>query len=269
MADTTVPAAYRSLVRSRVAAQASYRTSFAVEVLSQVFIVLVEFVEVLVVFHQVDSLGGFDFAEVALMYGIAVSAFGIADLVVGHLDELPRYVRTGTFDAFLLRPLSPLGQLVTSDFSLRRLGRVGTGIAVLVVALAAADIDWTPARALLVVVTPLAGAVIFSAVFLATSTIGFYVVEGMEFASAFTYGGNYLSAFPFTVFGTVVRRFFTFAVPVAFVAYLPALALLGRPDPLGLPGWLSWSAAPVAAVAWVAALAFWRSGVRHYVGAGS
>ena len=63
MADTTVPAAYRSLVRSRVAAQASYRTSFSVEVLSQVFIVLVEFVEVLVVFHQVDSLGGFATSE--------------------------------------------------------------------------------------------------------------------------------------------------------------------------------------------------------------
>jgi branched-chain amino acid transport system ATP-binding protein len=84
-----------------------------------------------------------------------------------------------------------------------------------------------------------------------------------------SFDGKNLSGIPFTVFGTVVRRFFTFAVPVAFVAYLPALALLGRTDPLGLPGWLSWAAAPVAAVAWVAALAVWRTGVRHYVGAGS
>lgn len=269
MAEATVPAAYRSLVRSRVSAQASYRTSFAVELVSQVFIVLVEFVEVFVVFHQVDQIGGFGFAEVALMYGIAVSAFGIADLVVGHLDQLPFYVRTGTFDAFLLRPLSPLGQLVTSDFSLRRLGRVATGLVVLTIALVAADIDWTPSRVLLVALTPLAGAVIFSAVFVATSTIGFYVVEGTEFANAFTYGGNYLSAFPLTVFGSVMRRFFTFVVPVGFVAYLPSLALLGRPDPLGLPGWLSWAAVPVAALAWAASVAIWRSGLRHYVGAGS
>ena len=269
MADATVATAYRSIVLSRVAAQASYRTSFAIEVVSQVFIVLVEFAEVYVVFHQVDKLGGFSYAEVTLMYGIAVSAFGIADLVVGHLDQLPFYVRRGTFDAFLLRPLSPLGQLVTSDFSLRRVGRVVTGFTVLAVALVAVDIDWTAGRLLLVVVTPLAGAAIFSAVFVATSAIGFWVVEGTEFASAFTYGGNYLSAFPFTVFGTVVRRFFTFLVPVAFVAYLPSLALLGRPDPLGLPGWLSWSAVPVAVVAWIASVAVWRTGLRHYVGAGS
>ncbi len=269
MAEATTATAYRALVRSRVAAQASYRTSFAVELGSQLLLVLVEFVEVYVVFHQVDRLGGFAFDEVAIMYGLAAAAFGLADMVVGHVDRLPYYVRTGTFDAFLLRPLSALGQLVTSDFSLRRLGRVGMGLGVLVVALSVADVQWTAGRVLLVVVTPLAGAVIFGAVFVATSTIGFYVVEGMEFANAFTYGGSYLSAFPFTVFGSVVRRFFTFVVPAAFVAYLPALALLGRPDPAGLPDWLSWCAVPTAAAAAAAAALIWRSGLRHYVGAGS
>ena len=269
MAEASTATAYGALVRSRIAAQASYRTSFAIELGSQVLLVLIEFVEVYVVFHQVDALGGFDFGEVALMYGLAVVGFGIADMAVGHVDRLPFYVRTGTFDAFLLRPLSALGQLVTSDFALRRLGRICTGLVVLGLALAAVDVHWTPARVLLLVVTPLAGAAIFSAVFVATATIGFYVVEGTEFANAFTYGGNYLSAFPFTVFGTAIRRFFTFIVPAAFVAYLPALALLGRPDPTGLPTWLSWCAVPAAVLAAAAAGLAWRRGLRHYVGAGS
>ena len=269
MAEATTAQAYNALVRSRVAAQASYRASFAIELGSQVLLVLIEFVEVYVVFHQVDALGGFDFAEVAVMYGLSAVGFGLADMVVGHVDRLPFYVRTGTFDAFLLRPLSALGQLVTSDFTLRRLGRVGTGVVVLAIALHAADIDWTLARAGLLVLTPVAGAVIFSAVFVATSTIGFWVVEGMEFANAFTYGCNYLSSFPFTVFCTTIRRFFTFLVPVAFVAYLPALALLGREDPLGLPGWLSWCSLPVSLLAMAVALLLWRNGLRRYVGAGS
>lgn len=269
MAEATTARAYGELVRSRVAAQASYRTSFAIDLGSQVLLVLIEFAEVYVVFHQVDSLGGFDFAEVALMYGLAVCAFGLADLAVGHVDRLPYYVRTGTFDAFLLRPLSALGQLVTSDFALRRLGRVGSSIVVLALALSVVDVQWTPARVLLLLVTPLAGAVIFSAVFVATATIGFFVVEGTEFANAFTYGGNYLSAFPFTVFGSALRRFFTFVVPAAFVAYLPTLALLGRPDATGLPSWLSWCALPAAGLAAAAAGWIWRVGLRHYVGAGS
>ena len=268
-AEPTVPAAYRALVRSRVAAQATYRASFAVDTVTQMFVVIVEFVEIYVIFHQVDLLGGFSFAEVAMMYGLATAAFGLADLVVGHIDRLPFYVRTGQFDAFLLRPLSALGQLLTSDFSLRRVGRVATGLVALAIALTVVDIDWTPARIALLVTTPIAGAVVFSAVFVATSAIGFWLVEGMEFANAFTYGGNYLSSFPFNIFGTAMRRLFTFVIPAAFVAYLPALALLGRDDPAGLPGWLSWCALPAAMLSAGVAGLVWRTGLRHYVGAGS
>lgn len=269
MAEPTVVAAYAALVRSRVAAQTSYRASFSVDALVQVLLTVVEFAEVYVVFHQVDSLGGFSFAEVTLLYGLATTAFSLADLTVGHVDRLPFYVRTGQFDAFLLRPLSGLGQLVTSDFSLRRAGRLVSALAILVAALVVLDVDWTPARVALLLVTPVAGAVIFASVFVASCTIGFWLVEGMEFANAVTYGGNYLSSFPFTVFGGIVRRFFTFVIPAAFVAYLPALALLGRPDPLGMPGWVSWSGPLVALVAASVAGWIWRLGVRHYVGAGS
>ena len=269
MAEATTTQAYNALVRSRVAAQASYRASFAIELGSQVLLVLIEFVEVYVVFHQVDALGGFDFAEVAVMYGLSAVGFGLADMVVGHVDRLPFYVRTGQFDAFLLRPLSALGQLVTSDFSLRRVGRVVMGFVVLATALTFVDIDWTPARVALMALTPLAGAVVFGSVFIATCAIGFWLVEGMEFANAFTYGGNYLSSFPFNIFGNVMRRFFTFVIPAAFVAYLPTLALLGRDDPAGLPGWLSWCARPAALLAAAAAGLVWRTGLRKYVGAGS
>ena len=203
------------------------------------------------------------------MYGLASAAFGLADGVVGHIDRLPFYVRTGQFDAFLLRPLSASASC--SPATSRCAGSAGCtiGLVALVIALTIVDIDWTPARIALLVTTPIAGAVVFSSVFVATSAIGFWLVEGMEFANAFTYGGNYLSSFPFSIFGNAMRRFFTFVIPAAFVAYLPTLALLGRDDPAGLPGWLSWCALPAAMLSAAVAGLVWRAGLRHYVGAGS
>ena len=239
--------AYVALVRSRLSAQMVYRGSFAFEVAAQFGIGFIDFAEIYVVFHQVRSLGGFSFAEVSMMFALTTCAFSLADMFVGHIDGLPDYVRTGQFDAMLLRPLSALGQLVTSDFSLRRIGRAITGLLVLLAALGYADIDWTLSRVLLLVVTPVAGCVIFCSIFVAAAAVSFWLVEGTEFANAFTYGGNYLSSLPFTIFHVAVRRFFTFVVPGAFVAYLPTLALLGRDDPAGLPGWLSWSG-PLAAL---------------------
>jgi ABC-2 type transport system permease protein len=261
--------AYVALVRSRLSAQLVYRSSFALEVAAQFGVGFIDFAEIYVVFHQVRSLGGFRFAEVAMMFALTTCAFSFADMFVGHVDNLPDYVRTGQFDAMLLRPLSALGQLVTSDFTLRRVGRTLTGLAVLVAALGYADIDWTPSRVLLLLVTPVAGCVIFCSIFVAAAAVSFWLVEGTEFANAFTYGGNYLASLPFTIFHVAVRRFFTFVVPGAFVAYLPTLALLGRSDPTGLPGWLSWSGPLAAVLAAGAASLLWRVGLRHYVGAGS
>ena len=84
MAEATTAQAYNALVRSRVAAQASYRASFAIELGSQVLLVLVEFVEVYVVFHQVDALGGFDFAEVAAQVAWTVGLLLLGRLVLSR-----------------------------------------------------------------------------------------------------------------------------------------------------------------------------------------
>ncbi|WP_043329351.1 ABC-2 family transporter protein, partial [Micromonospora sp. M42] len=51
--------------------------------------------------------------------------------------------------------------------------------------------------------------------------------------------------------------------------YHPALALLGRADPLGLPPWAGWAAPGVAVVAAALAALAWRVGVRHYRSTGS
>jgi ABC-2 type transport system permease protein len=57
-------------------------------------------------------------------------------------------------------------------------------------------------------------------------------------------------------------------VPLAFVAYFPALYLLDKPDPLGLPRVLEFSSPVVAVITAAAAGLVWRFAVRHYRSAG-
>jgi len=99
--------------------------------------------------------------------------------------------------------------------------------------------------------------------------VSFWIVDGREMANSFTYGSSFSTSYPITIYGPWLRRAVCYAVPAAFVAYFPALALLGRPDPLGLPAALQWSSPLVAVIAVTVAGLIWRSGVRHYQGAGS
>ena len=262
-------AVYGALLRATLAGQATYRTSFAVELLGSGLVVGLDFVEVYAVFTQVPRIEGFDLAGVLLIFGLASLAFSLADLAVGQTDRVVEHVRRGTFDVVLLRPLSTLGQLAVSDLQLRRLGRTAIALFVLVVALARSDVDWTPARALLLAVSPLAGAVIFGSLFVVAGALSFWLVEGSEVANALTYGSGYLAQWPLGVLGPVLGRLFTFVVPAAFTGYLPAVALLGQDDPTGLPGWLPWAAPLAALVAAGAAALAWQAGLRHYSGAGS
>ena len=260
--------AYRALIGSRVRSQTSYRTSFSLDVLGSFAVGVVEFVEVYVIFHNVDALGGLDFAGAVLVFGLANVGFALGDLVAGHVDEVPTLIRLGTLDVLLLRPLSVLGQLVTSDVQLRRLGRAALGLALLVIALSWVDVEWTAARVALLAVTPFAAALLFAALFVVAGALQFWIVDGGEFTHAFTYGASYAASFSPAVLAVPLRALFSFVVPAAFAAYLPAMALLGEPGPPWLPGWLGWWVPVAAVAAWLVALGCWRLGVRHYTGAG-
>ncbi|GAA4928911.1 ABC transporter permease [Actinoplanes utahensis] len=267
MADALRP--YRVIIGSRVRSQTAYRRSFAIDLAVSVGGTTIGFAEIYVIFTNITTLGGLDFAGAAMLFALSHVSFTIADLVVGHVGNLPTYIRTGTLDAFLLRPLSVFGQLATADVTLRRLGRTATGLVILAVAVPLSGIVWDPAKVMLIVITVVAGAAIFAGLMVCGAAVQFWLVEGGEFASAVTYGGSYAAQYPASVFHPMVRVFFSFVLPAAFVSYLPVLVLLDLPGPAGLPQWLGWCTPVMAVLVWVVAMGAWRAGLRHYTGTGS
>jgi ABC-2 type transport system permease protein len=261
--------AYGALLGAQARSQAAYRASFAVDLVGNVGATVFDVVTVLVIFGVTRELGGFTLRETLVMVGLSACAFATADLLVGNVERLPAYVRTGLFDAVLLRPLGALPQLLLMDLPLRKASRAVFGLAVLLVALARAGIEWTPGRVALAVAAPLAGVVFFGSVFVATATVSFYWTDSGELANSVTYGGRDFTSYPVTIFDGWFRAAFAYGLGFAFVSYQPALALLGRADPLGLPAWVGWASPAVALVAAALAAAAWRVGVRHYRSTGS
>ncbi|HEY3714147.1 MAG TPA: ABC-2 family transporter protein [Jatrophihabitantaceae bacterium] len=259
---------YAALLRSRMRTQTSYRASFIADLLAQILVGFVEFSEVYIVFANVRLLGGLTFVQCALVFALANVAFSLGDLAIGHVDQLPIYLRQGTLDAMLLRPLPVLAQLATGDVSLRRLGRTAMAVGVLCVVLPNAHIAWTPMKVILLTIAPIAGAAVFAALFVAAAAMQFWLVDGGELASSFTYGGSYVAEFPTSVLHVALRVAFTFVVPAGFVAYFPTLILLGQDGPAGWPSWLGWGTPVMALLAWSTALLWWRAGLHHYTGAG-
>ncbi|GGZ79914.1 transporter [Streptomyces echinoruber] len=252
-------------VRSTMA----YRASFAMTLVGNFVGAGLDFAAIVLMFSRVDVLGGYRLPEVAFLYGLSVLAFGLSDLAVGSVERLGVRVRDGTLDVLLVRPAPVLAQLAADRFALRRLGRCMQGALVLGWALAEVDVAWTWPRLLLVPVAVVSGAVIFAAVFVAGAAFQFLAQDAAEVQNAFTYGGVTLLQYPPTVFAGELVRGVTFVLPLAFVNWLPACYVLGRPYPLHLPVWTAFAPPLVAAGCCVLAGAAWRAGLKSYRSTGS
>ncbi|MFI8446183.1 ABC transporter permease [Streptomyces erythrochromogenes] len=260
---------YGLIVAMWIRSTMTYRTSFALSTLGNAAITLLDFVAIYIMFTHVDVLGGFTLPEVALLYGSCSASLGLADLLLGNTDRIGARVRDGSLDTMLVRPVPLLAQVAADRFALRRLGRIAQGLGLLGWALWSLDVDWTAGKVLLVPVMVLAGAAIFAAVMVAGAAFQFIAGDAAEVQNSFTYGGCTMLQYPPTIFATELLRAVTFIVPLAFVNWLPALYVLGRPDPLGLPGWAAFLSPLVAFAVFVPASLAWRAGVRSYRSTGS
>ncbi|MFD8322338.1 ABC transporter permease [Kitasatospora purpeofusca] len=246
----------------------SYRASFVMMLCANVVVTFLDFVVVILMFRHTDTLGGWTLPELGFLYGTSALALGLANLFVGSIDALGERIRTGTLDIMLVRPAPALAQLCAERFSLRRLGRPAQAVAVLVWSLTALDVHWTWDRVLLLPVLVVCGTLIFAAVFIGFASLQFWWGEAKELQNSFTYGGATVLQYPPTVFAKELVAGTVFGVPLAFVNWLPALRILDRPDPLGLPTAFQYASPLAAVLALAVAGLAWRAGLRAYRGAG-
>src|SRR3546814_12817063 len=88
------------------------------------------------------------------------------------------------------------------------------------------------------------GAAIYCSIFIVLACIQFWTADGVEFANAFTYGGNTITQYPLAIFPGEVVKALTFVVPLAFVNWYPAIFILRPEEPLSMPDWFSFPTPP-------------------------
>src|SRR3954463_5715018 len=260
---------YWRLVGARIRAQMQYKVSFLLDLVGYVLKTVLDFAVIAILFSRFPSIGGWNIAEVALLYGLTTVPFSLNEMISRGFDSpFELMMQRGTFDSVLTRPLGSFFQVLTSEFQLRRLGRTAQGTVVLLYAFSQLSIAWTPADVVLVLLTLASGTLIFMALYVIGAAICFWTIKTPEIINALTFGGTQLTSYPLSIYHRVIRTIFLFIIPVAFVNYPTALILLNRADPLGLPRGVAWAAPLVAGVFFTIALGIWRIGVSKYTSAG-
>ena len=256
------------LAGARLRSELQYRTSFVLVVVTTFAFSFLDFVAVLAIFDRIESLEGWAFAEVALLYGAAGVAFNLANVLVAGIDTAAEHIRVGTFDTLLLRPVGTVVQLTGGGIELKRVGRLAQAALVLALACARVDHDWSALDVLLLASLIVSGAAIFGGIWVMVATIGFWTIDNRSIGNTFTYAGAYLTYYPLDVFTSWLRQV-ALVVPLAFVSYLPVANILGKQPAYDLPTWIGAMSPAVALALAALAGATWRVGVRHHRSTGS
>ena len=249
--------------------QMQYRASFVMLTAGYFLLTGLDFAALWVLFSHFGSIQGWTLPEVGLLYGMVNIAFAVAEGAARGFDTFGTWVRSGDFDRLLLRPRSAALQLVGQELHLLRIGRFLQGLAVLLWAQYALQVDWSAATVALATGAIVGGVCLFFGLFVLQATLAFWTTEGLEIANALTNGGTEAAQFPFVIYPPWFRRFFTYVVPLAGITYLPALVILGRTDPLGSTLLIQWLSPAAGVVFLLIALRVWNLGVRHYCSTGS
>jgi ABC-2 type transport system permease protein len=260
---------YRRYAAISIRSQMQYRASFVMTAMGAFLIAGVEFVAIWALFDRFSQVRGWTLTEIALFYGLVSITWALCDAIGRGFDMFATTIKNGDFDRLLLRPRSTVLQLIGQEVTLRRVGRLIQGLAVLGYAIAAGSIDWSVARAALFVASIACGVCAFLGLLVLQATTAFWTVESLEVWSSFTYGGVTMAQYPLAIYRSWFRKLFTYAIPIACVSYYPGVAILGRADPLGAPGFVGWVSPLAGPVFLLACLQVWRIGVRHYRSTGS
>ena len=260
---------YARYVRAYSIGQLQYRVSLITRVIATALSTLLEALGIWVLFSRFGRLGSWTLTESLLLYSVASMGFAFAEWFGRGFDKFPTLVVSGDFDRLLLRPRSTVLQVLGTRFELNKLGRVVQGALLAGYCLTALSATLTPARVALLAASVIGVTFAYTGVFVIFATLSFWTIQSMELSYILTNLTLDMFLYPIDIYSAVLRRFFTFIVPLAAITYYPVTAVLDKVDATGLPGWFPWLAPSLGPLFFLATLGFWHFGVRHYHSTGS
>lgn len=258
-----------SLAGASLRAEFQYRTNVITGIVGSILYQLTSFLTVWIIVDQFNTLAGWSLSEIMLLYGMRMMAHGVFYATTSQIFELDRLIVNGEFDRYLLRPIPPLIQVLVRKVRVNAFGDLLGGAALLAAAGYRSDIDWSFTAVIMLTAAIIGGALVEGATQIVLSSLAFRFLRIYALQSIVSQLFNVYGNYPFPIFPRLLQYVLTFALPIAFVAYLPASIILDRSSELHVAEWLAWGTPVIGLVFFILAIRVWNQMGRGYTSTGS
>lgn len=256
---------YVKLIRISMQSRLQYRADFVTGIISVLVLNAVNLGLIGILVHRFSQLHGWTVWDLVFLYSMFVLSHSLYSLLFWHFNMMDTYIAQGTFDQFLIRPISPLIQFLGREIQYIGIGDVLVGVAAFSLAYDNKGLHWQAWQWLFFVVAILSGTVIEVSIRWMIASTAFWMGRSLALANIMNRFNLLVQQYPIDLFGTWFQVVVT-VIPISFMNYYPSLVLLGKTND---GTWLRFLPPLVAIVSIGMAALVWRAGIKRYASSGS
>lgn len=256
---------YRRLLTMNLMKALMYRgnlwLAFSLTALESVTLFLV----VTILFQHITTIRGWSYEDNIVLSGVFLLTLGIGWITYrGGLRDLDIIINRGDLDAMLTKPIDPQFLATIHRIDIEDTGRAVVGLVLIGYGLVTGGSLSHPLFTIpLFLFTFFCGQVVLYSIHLAIKTISFKSIEGWAVESLH-WRFHDLAKYPTDIYTGTLRIIYTFVLPLAFIATVPAKALVG-----GLSVWLVIGSLVAAIASFILSRFIWQHALRGYTSASS
>ncbi len=260
---------YFKLGLSAVRSKMEYKVSFLFFVFAIFFYYFGQLGILWVIVNRFQSIGGWNLGEMAFLYGLFIFSQGITSLCFNSLNSFEDLIITGEFDRFLIRPLSPICQILCANFEIASIAHFVLGGSALVFGSIYANVAWSVPKALFLVPVVIGAVLIQGGIRIVVAAVTFWTTRNRALVHTIVYSSKEFIHYPITIYNVWVKIFLTFLFPLGFVNFYPANYFLDKGDETLFHPSLQYLTPVAGIIVFFTGCLVWKFGTNKYQSAGS
>lgn len=169
----------------------------------------------LILYSLKDNVGGYNFSQVLLLWGVAAGTYGISRFFFRKAFSLSELITNGKLDSFLVQPKNVLLSIITSEVEPSAMGDLFYAYIILFVS------GCTPLKFILFTFFIICGGFILASFAVMFGSVAFWISRSEMFADTMNSFLTNFATYPDGIFKNVIKILLYTLIPVGFTSYIP------------------------------------------------
>ncbi len=255
---------FLTLFKASFKSQTQYKFDFLVSILGNILGLFGDFLIIVFMLMRFKSVDGWQLQEIALMYAIIELGFGFCRLFGEEFNNFETYILSGKFDSLLIRPASPLIQMMLRKVDFKRIGMIAQAAAVGIWGLSKCTFV-SNSFYLYLPFLIIASTLINFQVSVILASTAFWTGKNKDIVILGHYATRTAARYPATIYHNIFNFILTFIIPFFSINYYPLLYYTGKSDNI------FYLIAPLLVIVVMTPISYiiWTSGIKKYSSAGT